>query len=64
VAISWDPDKLKANVEKHGVRFSDAVAVLEDPDSITIADYESDPGEERFLALGLDSTGRVLAARV
>ena len=25
VAIIWDPEKLKTNIEKHGVRFSDAV---------------------------------------
>jgi uncharacterized DUF497 family protein len=46
VAIVWDPEKLKANIEKHGVRFRDAVPVLEDPRSITISDYESDPDEE------------------
>ena len=60
VAIIWDPEKLKTNIEKHGVRFSDAVPVLEDPDAVTITDYESDPGEERFLTLGMDSLGRVL----
>jgi uncharacterized DUF497 family protein len=60
VAIIWDPEKLKTNIEKHGVRFSDAVPVLEDPDAVTITDYESDPGEERFLMLGMDSLGRVL----
>jgi len=60
VAVVWDPEKLKANIEKHGVRFSDAVAVLEDPNAVTVTDDESDPGEERYLALGLDSVGRVL----
>jgi uncharacterized DUF497 family protein len=59
VAIVWDPEKLKANVEKHGVRFRDAVPVLEDPSAITITDYESGP-EERFIMLGLDAFARVL----
>jgi uncharacterized DUF497 family protein len=40
VAIVWDPEKLKANVERHGVRFRDAVPVLEDPCAITITDYD------------------------
>ena len=31
MAINWDPGKLKANIEKHGVHFADAVPVLEDP---------------------------------
>jgi len=59
VAIVWDPEKLKANIEKHGVRFRDAVPVLEDPRAITITDYESGP-EERFIMLGLDALARVL----
>jgi len=59
VAIVWDPEKLKANVEKHGVRFRDAVPVLEDPRAITIDDYESSP-DERFVTLGLDALARVL----
>jgi hypothetical protein len=60
VAITWDPAKLKANVEKHGVRFADAVVALEDPVAVHITDWESDPAEERFVVLGLDATARVL----
>jgi uncharacterized DUF497 family protein len=59
VAIVWDPEKLKTNIEKHGVRFRDAVPVLEDPRAITITDHESDP-KERFVILGLDALARVL----
>jgi hypothetical protein len=55
VGIIWDPEKSKANIEKHGVSFRDAVPVLEDPRAITITDYESDPTEERFVMLGLDA---------
>ena len=58
-AILWDPEKLKANIEKHGVRFRDAVPVLEDPRAITIGDRESD-FEERFIMVGLDALARVL----
>jgi uncharacterized DUF497 family protein len=38
LAIIWDPEKLKSNIAKHGVRFSDAIPVFEDPGAITIAD--------------------------
>ena len=58
MAINWDPGKLKANVEKHGVHFADAVPVLEDPLAVTITDRESDPTEERFVVLGLDALAR------
>jgi uncharacterized DUF497 family protein len=60
VAINWDPGKLKANIEKHGVHFADAVPVLEDLLAVTITDRESDPAEERFVVLGLDALARTL----
>lgn len=60
VAIIWDPDKLKANIAKHGVAFRDAVPVLEDPLAITITDHESAPGEERLVTIGLDALMRIL----
>jgi uncharacterized protein len=61
MGIVWDPEKLKANIAKHGIRFPDAVAVLEDPRALTVADYESDSeGEQRFVTLGYDSKGRIL----
>jgi uncharacterized DUF497 family protein len=41
------PEKLKANIDKHGVRFRDAAPVLGDPSEITIADYESGPEERQ-----------------
>lgn len=34
----WDPKKAKSNYKKHGVKFSDAVGVLEDENAITIED--------------------------
>jgi uncharacterized protein (DUF4415 family) len=37
------------------------VPVLDDPYSITITDHESDPTKERFVTLGLDIYGRLLA---
>jgi hypothetical protein len=60
VAIVWDSEKLKTNIEKHGIRFADAVLVLDDPRAITVVDDESDPKEQRFVTLGVDASGRVL----
>ena len=58
--IVWDQEKAKQNVRKHGVRFADAVLVLDDPYAITIPDYESEPREVRWVTLGADGRGRVL----
>lgn len=54
----WDPNKAHSNQEKHGIRFADAVAVLEDPFAITIPDDHAD--EERFITIGEDAFGQVL----
>lgn len=60
VAIVWDGDKAKSNLQKHGIFFADAVLVLDDPYAITTSDHESDPQEERFVTVGSDIYGRVL----
>lgn len=57
--ITWDPEKARANMEKHGVAFSDAEPVLFDSYGITAEDERED-AEQRFVAIGLDALGRVL----
>ena len=57
--IVWDPAKADANLQKHGIRLSDAEGVLFDPNALTEAD-ESAEGEQRFVSIGLDPPGRVL----
>ncbi len=58
VGYEWDPKKAQSNLDKHGVSFADAVAVLEDELALTIPD--DDPGEERFVTVGMDALGQVL----
>jgi len=58
--IVWDRTKARQNVAKHGVRFADAVLVLDDPYAIRIADNESNPTEARWVTLGADAQGRAL----
>jgi uncharacterized DUF497 family protein len=60
VPFEWDPNKAAANVRRHGVQFSEAVGVFSDDYAITITDDESDPGERRFLTLGIGIKGRIL----
>lgn len=56
--FEWDPNKAASNLRKHGVRFAQAMTVFEDDVMLTMPDSELD--EERFVAIGLSSLGRVL----
>lgn len=58
MTLEWDPEKAASNLRKHGVRFTDAFGVLEDPHALTIDDPH--PDEERQLTLGMDTLGRLL----
>lgn len=58
VELEWDARKAAANLRKHGVRFTDAHAVLEDELAVTVDDPH--PTEERYVTMGVDSLGRVL----
>lgn len=60
MGFEWDFGKAKSNQRKHGVRFADAIAVLEDGNAITVIDNESDPNEGRYVTLGMDARGRIL----
>lgn len=59
MTYEWDPEKAKANLSKHYIRFVDAVAVLEDDHAVTIRDTDWE-NEERWVTLGLDAFGRIL----
>lgn len=47
----WDPNKARENFQKHGVRFEDAIAALEDPHALTALDPGHD--EIRFVTIGM-----------
>ncbi|MGH9358226.1 MAG: BrnT family toxin [Terriglobia bacterium] len=59
VDYEWDPGKAKLNLRKHGIRFADSVAALEDEFALTVRDSFSEP-EERWVTLGRDAFGRLL----
>jgi uncharacterized DUF497 family protein len=60
MGFEWDVRKAEANFEKHGVCFSESLAVFEDDYAITITDDESDPNEQRFVSMGMGVKERVL----
>ena len=61
MGFEWDEEnKAGINFRKHGVRMPEAIPVFDDPYAITIPDEESDPGEQRFVTLGMGAAGRLL----
>jgi len=54
----WDAEKAESNESKHGVRFSDAIAVFQDEGAVLNPD--PDAGEERYLITGFDGSARLL----
>lgn len=52
--FTWDDEKEKINIKKHGINFSSAAAVFFDDDAIVETNYVDDyTGEERFDVIGL-----------
>lgn len=56
--IVWDIKKAAANIRNHGIEFSHAATVLNDPMAVTIEDTRH--GEQRFVTIGSDLLGRLL----
>jgi uncharacterized DUF497 family protein len=57
VKFTWDPDKSKANVAKHGVTFEEAASAILDPFALEAPDL-LDP--ERLVVIGMSARHRVL----
>jgi uncharacterized DUF497 family protein len=60
VEFEWDPEKEQANIQKHGVDFTEAATVFGDPLELTIPDPDHSRGEYRFLSLGHSLRNRLL----
>jgi len=56
--FEWDKSKAKANESKHGISFADTFAVFEDPNAVTVEDFQK--GEQRYVTVGMDAFGRIL----
>ena len=58
--FEWDPRKARANADKHGVTFDDAVTVFVDPNALDGPDLAHSAAEARYLRLGRAADSRVL----
>jgi len=60
VEFEWDPEKEQANIQKHGIDFTEAATVFGDPLELTISDPDHSIGECRFLSMGHSVRNRML----
>jgi uncharacterized protein len=58
--FEWDQRKAATNLRKHGVAFTDAIAVFSDPLARIFPDPDHSEAEERELIVGHDSAARLL----
>jgi uncharacterized DUF497 family protein len=58
--FDWDPSKASANLRKHRVAFSEAMAVFFDPLARIFPDLDHSQAEEREIIIGYDATARLL----
>ena len=58
--FEWDPHKAKQNRRRHRVSFQEAATVFGDPLAVTYHDPDHSVSEQRFITVGMSSTGRVL----
>jgi hypothetical protein len=58
--FEWDPQKEKANLQKHGVSFEQASYVFADPFALSRFDNENSEGEDRWILLGTALTQTIL----
>ena len=60
IRFEWDPNKAKANFEKHGVAFEEATTVFYDDQARIDDDPDHSMGEHRELICGRTAEGRLL----
>ena len=59
--FSWNAEKARRNIQKHGVSFEEAATVLGDRLSLTVHDEaHSSAEEDHFITIGLSGRGRLL----
>jgi uncharacterized protein len=60
LAFEWDQDKERANREKHGVGFSEAISVFGDPLARIFGDESHSFSERREILIGHSQAMRLL----
>lgn len=58
--FEWDDNKAKANLAKHGVSFSEAQTIFDDPLFVDFYDPDHSANEERYIIIGQSEQHRLL----
>ena len=58
-SFDWNSTKEQQNIRKHRMSFRQAATIFRDPNQLSIYDEEHSEDEERWITLGIDSTGVV-----
>jgi len=58
--FEWDPEKARANEQKHGVTFFEASEVFDDEHSSSMRDPDHSQIEDRYLIFGISNGRRCL----
>lgn len=58
--FEWDSLKAKENLRKHRISFERAATIFHDPHARSIFDTEHSEDEDRWVTLGMDSSGNLL----
>ncbi|WP_371875556.1 BrnT family toxin [Duganella aceris] len=58
--FEWDQRKAKENFRKHGISFDEAITVFKDPRVIFKLDFDHSDDEDRYWAIGISSSTRML----
>ena len=59
--FEWDPKKERNNIRRRNLSFRRAATVFHDPNQLTLYDETHSEQEERWITLGLDNGGSLLA---
>ena len=57
--FEWDENKNQANIEKHGISFSEASTVFYDENAVLFDDPDNSENEDRFLIIGFSQKARI-----
>ncbi len=60
LTFEWDPRKHRANLEKHGIAFTEAITVFGDPLARIFVDEDHSADERREIIVGTSRSKRLL----
>lgn len=60
IKFEWDLNKAKKNLQKHYVAFGEAATIFSNRLSITVYDPDHSEQEDRYITIGISSSGRFL----